>query len=401
MSSTESPALEGTRILDLSRHLPGPMATMFLADMGAEVIKLEDPAVGDPLRYIPPLVDGTSAMFLSINRSKRSVSINLKTSRGKDLALRLAATCDVVVEGFRPGVMKKLGLGFDDLKAVRRDIILCSITGYGQNGPDRDTPGHDINYCARAGILSQSGEPDLGPQICGAQVADVAGGVWPAVSAIIAALFQRLHTGKGQWIDIALADGALSTMALSLAPVLAKSPTVPRGMGPLNGGLACYGVYQTADGGHLAVGALEEPFFDALCNAMDLPGLRGQGMATGRQGMKVRQQLADKFRTMTRDQWTEKLKGVDCCVEPVLDLHEVPTHPQFQARQMFVQQNQPKGLRTHFASPIKLANNPPLDLHTPSLGEHTEEILQGLGLDSDTLGSLAEKGIIRLGEHNS
>lgn len=400
MNGPGSAALEGTRILDLSRHLPGPMATMFLADMGAEVIKLEDTTSGDPLRAFPPLVDGTSALFLALNRSKHSVAIDMKSTSGRKLTLELAASCDVVLEGFRPGVMKKLGLGFEELKAVRQDIILCSITGYGQNGPDRDTPGHDINYCARAGILARSGSAELPPQVCGAQVADVAGGTWPAVSAIIAALFQRLRTGKGQWIDIALADGALSTMALSLAPVLSGQALVPKGQGPLDGGLPCYGVYKTMDGKHLAVGALEDQFFDALCKAMDLPQLQDHGMAGGQLGQKIREQLQGRFAELSRDQWMEKLEGIKCCVEPVLDLDEVPSQAQFLARQMFIPTGEGHDLRVQMACPVKLAGTASISMaRSPGLGEHTSEILQGMGLDQGTIEKLAAEGIIRLGEN--
>ncbi len=396
MTIKDPPALDGIKILDLSRHLPGPLATMFLADMGAEVIKLEDTVTGDPLRSIPPLIDGVSAMFLAINRSKRSVSMDLKKPKGRELALELMATCDVVVEGFRPGVMKNLGLAYEDLKAVKKDIILCSITGYGQSGPDSQMPGHDINYCARTGILARSGAAGLPPQICGAQVADVAGGTWPAVSAIIAALFQKLRTGSGQWIDIALADAACSTMALNLGPVLAGKQLPPKGQGPLDGGLPSYGIYATKDGKYLAVGALEGKFFRALCKALDLEDLQDQGMSTGQQGQKVRRALEEKFLSMSREQCMARLEGVDCCVEPVLDLDQVPSHPQFLARGMFIPSD--GALAYQMASPIKMAGRISTATRAPNLGEHTLEILHDMGMAHDDIHAMASEGIVMLGK---
>ena len=392
------PPLSGIRILDLTRNLPGPLATSLLGDMGADVIKLEDPRTGDPVRSMPPHVDGHSAFDLGVNRSKRSLAVDLKHPQGLELALKLAGTCDVVVEGFRPGVLARLGLGFDTLQEARADIILCSISGYGQTGPDRDRAGHDINYCARAGLLSQTGEANGAPMLIGAQVADVAGGTWQAVAAIYGALFQRERTGQGQWLDLAMADGVLSTMAMTLALQLAGFPAPTRGRGPLNGGLPSYGIFATADGNHLAVGALESYFFDALCDAMDLDDLRGQGLAFGAQAKEIKAKLAKRFAEHDLDHWIETFDGLDVCVEPVLDIEQTLAHPQYADRQMFFDLQGPTGPIRQMANPIKFAGCQTPERFPPKLGQHTAEILSELGYDSSQTKALRDASVVGLGE---
>ena len=396
--STVNPPLMGIRILDLTRNLPGPLATTMLGDLGADVIKLEDPRTGDPVRLLPPHVGNVSAFHLGVNRSKRSLAVDLKQAEGQALALRLAATCDVVVEGFRPGVIDRLGLGWDRLQSARADIILCSITGYGQTGPDRDLPGHDINYCARAGILGQSGRRQDPPAMLGAQFADVAGGSLQAVAAIFGALFQRERTGQGQWLDVAMAEGVLSTMALTMAIQLAGFPAPGRGQGPLTGGLPCYGVYECRDGRHLAVGALEGHFFDALVRALQLPELAGQGLAFGESGETIRAAIQARFLERDAAEWIEALAGVDACVELVLEVPEVLADPQYVDRGMFFQLPGPAGPMGQLASPLRLAGAAPPDRPPPGLGEHTAEILADIGVDATEVRALADQGVILLGD---
>ena len=258
-------SLEGVRVLDLSRLLPGPFLTMVLGDLGADVVKVEEPRVGDYMRDFPPRGDGMSGRYLSVNRNKRSVTVDLKNDRERERFLRMAGQADVVVESFRPGVMDRLGVGYDALRERSEGIILCSISGYGQTGPYRDRAGHDINYLALAGVLAMSGaEPDGPPAMAGVQIADMAGGaMWGAIG-ILAALIERRRTGKGTHLDISMTEGALALLASEFG-ILGAEPAVPtRGTGLLNGGAARYGVYRTSDGRYLSVGALEPQFLARL-----------------------------------------------------------------------------------------------------------------------------------------
>jgi crotonobetainyl-CoA:carnitine CoA-transferase CaiB-like acyl-CoA transferase len=397
MSPPPTP-LAGIRILDLSRNLPGPLASTMLGDLGADVIRLEDPRAGDPLRHMPPLVDGVGAMHLGVNRSKRSVAIDLKSTAGRRLALRLAAGCDVVIEGFRPGVIERLGLGYEALCAVRSDIILCSISGYGQTGPDRDRAGHDIDFCARAGLLAQTGAAGGPPALIGGQVADVLGGTWQAVAAVFGALFQRERTGAGQWLDLAMADGALTPLALPLSLPLAGHPPPERGRGTLTGGIPAYGLYRCADERYLALGALEPHFFDALCRALDLDHLGGRGLETGPAGEEVRDALAARFAERTRDEWVERLAGVQACVEPVLELDEVLEVAQYRQRGMIFELATASGPLTQLGNPLRLSGRTAPQRPPPALGQHTAEVLDDLGLDGAEIARLAAEGVIGLDE---
>ena len=273
--------LDGVRVLDLSRLLPGPVCTLHLADLGADVVKVEDTGAGDYARSLglAPTGDGSagsdapSAFFRMVNRNKRSLALDLKASAGRDAFLRLAQRADVIVESFRPGVVDRLGVGYAAVAALNRRIVYCSISGYGQTGPYRDRAGHDINYLGYAGVLDQTGISDGPPALSNLQVADLLGGAMNASTAILAALFGASRTGNGSHVDVAMTEGSLAHNIFALHAIETLGHVQARGADLLTGGVPCYGVYATQDGRYLAVGALEGKFWRALCEAIDRPDL--------------------------------------------------------------------------------------------------------------------------------
>jgi len=394
MTANQAP-LEGIKILDLTRLFPGPLATMMLGDLGAEVIKVEDPKTGDLTRYWPPLKEGIGTGFLALNRSKLSLTVDLKDPRGRELFFKLCKQADVVVEGFRPGVMDRLGIGYENLKGAREDIILCSISGYGQDGPYRLRAGHDINYCARTGVLGLTGARRGPPMMLGVQVGDVTGGTWQALAGILGALFQRERTGRGQWVDIAMTDGALTTATLMLADVFAGQEPAARGEAPLAGGYPGYGVFETADGRYLAVGALEPHFFDALCEALGMPEHKGQTGLLGDEGFALREKIAAAILGRTQREWMQVFEKVEACVEPVLEGREVLDEPQLNHRKMFFEMDHPAAGRMKLmATPLRLAGRTTPHLPAPRLGEHTAEILKRLGMSDEEVDSLAADQVV-------
>jgi len=365
--------LEGVKVLDLSRLLPGPYATLVLADLGAQVDKLEDPQGGDGIRMMPPQLGDTSALFHALNRNKRSVTLDLKNPSHRELFLQLVPRYDVLVESFRPGVMDRLGLGYATLKALHPKLIYCAITGYGQTGPDALLAGHDLNYIAKAGLLGTSGPASSGPPLPGGQIADVGGGSLFAVVSILAALLERQTTGEGRLLDISMAEGATAFIHMELAArmLVPEQPAPARGMGPLNGGYASYNLYETSDGKHLAVGALEPKFFSRLCEKLGRPDLVAEGYDTeGGGAERTRAALAAVFKTRTQDDWAAELRELDACISPVASLQEVMTDSHFRARGLF----DGNVLRTPVPFP-HVAARP-----APSLGQHTHEILEDAGL---------------------
>lgn len=374
--------LEGVKVLDLSRLLPGPYCSMLLADYGAEVIKVEDPGLGDYLRWIPPLIEETSAYFRVLNRNKKSVTLNLKDPEGVAILRRLAEKADVVLEGFRPGVADRLGVGYADLKAVNPRLIYCSLTGYGQTGPYRDRSGHDLNYMALAGALDQLRPgADALPILPGVQVADIAGAMYAAQS-ITMALFARERTGEGTYLDVAMLDAAMSWLPFVAARTFAAGAAPRPGSTELNGALARYAVYRTADGGAVALAALEEKFWHAFCAAAGHPEWRQE-----RSVETLRQSLAAFFAGRTRDEWAAWAEDKDVCLEPVLDFREALEHPQVRARELAAVDQ----LRSPVPYPgVEAGPRTP----SPRLGEHTAEILAELGIDSSQVQSLRERAVL-------
>ena len=380
-------ALQGVRVLDMSRLLPGPFLTMILADMGADVVKIEDPKAGDYMREVPPPIGdipmhelvpgkgGISGRFLAVNRGKRSAVLDLKQPSGHAAMLRLVAQADVVVESFRPGVMDKLGLGHARLAATNPRIILCSISGFGQTGPYVHRAGHDIGYLAVAGVLAMGGEHDGAPMMPGVQIADLAGGALWGATAILGALVGRHRTGKGAQLDISMTEGALALLAAELGN-LDCGLRATRGMARLNGGFACYGIYRTRDSRYLAVGALEPKFWIALNQGVGRRPDVSELLAADQTA--IRAELAAIFATRTAAEWTAILAQHDCCVELVTELDELPDHPLHRAREVFFTIDGGAGV-----GPIQQTRTP---LGTPSSpcppprhGEHTREVLAEYG----------------------
>lgn len=385
-----SSALSGLKILDLTMNLPGPYMTWLLAAMGADVVKIENPVGGDYARVLGGQTD--SPLFEAVNRNKKSVALNLKHPEGKRIFLDLLDSYDILVEGFRPGTMEKLGLEYEAVSNRNQRLIYVSITGYGHNSPYRLRAGHDVNYLALAGILGMTGTADGQPVLPGVQIADIAGGSYLALSGLLAAIIQREKTGKGQFVDAAMFDGALSMATMVFGAVQAGlEKPLPGGM-VLNGRFPCYGVYPTKDGKHMSLGALEPKFWQNFCEVVNRRDLAGGQFG----GEEVKAEISDLFASKTQDEWVELLKSADACCEPVLPLDEAVESPLVAARGMLTRH--PDGNR-FLASPMRLSDSPPMEERkAPRLGEHTEEVLGRLGLSRENMASLEEKGVISTGQ---
>lgn len=387
--------LKGMRILDLTRLLPGGYATQLLADLGAEVLKVEDPRQGDYMRWMEPYLPGIeeSALFFGLNRNKKSLKLNLKSAEGSEVFLRLLSRYDVVLEGFRPGVMESLGLGYENLKAVNPRVILCSISGYGQDGPYRLRSGHDINYTAVAGALGLAGEVGGPPVLPAVQVADLGGGALLAVSALLAAYIARERTGDGDYIDVSMMDGVVSWMAMLYAQLAAGDPTLERGRGRLSGGDICYRVYETKDGRYMSLGALEPKFWQAFCEAVERPDLIDKQFSRDSVALAEAEQI---FKEKTQAEWVKFVQDKDFCCEPVLEPAEAKVHPQVKHRELFLSLAHPQaGTVEVVANPLKFrkaAKGP--DSLPPGFGEHTEAVLKEAGFSVEEIIRLREKHII-------
>lgn len=383
--STDTQPLAGLRVLDLSRLLPGPYATLVLADLGAEVIKIEAPEGGDYLRWMPPLTGKVSWAFFALNAGKRSVAIDLKKPEGAAALRALAREADVLVESFRPGVMERLGLGYETLRADNPRLVYCALTGFGQTGPYRDAPGHDLNYMALAGALGLGGPVDRPPQVLPIQVADIGGSLW-ALVAILAALHARHSTGEGRLLDVSMTDGVTGFLTAALAPHIGSGATPPaRGADVLTGGQACYGVYATRDGGFLSVAPLEPKFWLAFCQRVGHPEwVRRQFDPS------LEAEVTTLFLTRTRAEWEAVFAGSEACVEPVLAPSELAAHPLHRARGLVIESEGLRRLRT----PTRHPDAPPTG-KAPALGEHTREVLAEAGLTPEQIDRLVAAGVIK------
>jgi len=392
-------ALEGIRVLDLSRLLPGGYCSLLMADAGADVIKVEDTGMGDYVRWAPPYYGddehqalGTrSALYLALNRGKRSIRIDLKSDAGREAFLKLARGADVVLESFRPGVLDKLGVGYEKLREVNPGIVVCAISGYGATGPNVTRAGHDTNYLALGGLLGLTGAKDGPPVQAGGQIADLGGGGLMAVFGILAALWRRERTGEGQFVDVSMTDGAQSWLAMVAGQFLCDGDVPTRGTGMLNGGVACYLPYECSDG-WVSCGALEPKFWKAFCEGTERPDLlEHQFAAPGSEGHG---EIAEVFKGRTKAEWAAFNDEHDCCIEPVLDLDEALDSQLTREREMVVELDQPElGAVRLLGMPVKFSGTPgDATRPAPALGQHTAEVLGEGGLREDEIAELLESG---------
>lgn len=390
----EPTALEGIRVLDLSRLLPGPFCTLLLADLGAEVIKVEEPNKGDYSRHYRMNIDGIGINFLALNRGKKSITLNLKHPTGVEILKKLAEGADILLESFRPGVMDKLGVGYTVLAEINPRLIYCSLSGYGQTGSYRDYPGHDLNYMGYAGAASLTGKRDEELCIAGLQIADIGGGAMMAGFAILTAVIAREKTGRGQYLDVAMMDGVAFWMGIHFANALNGGEAPRAGDMRLNGGQINYNIYKTKDGKYVTLAALEDKFWQNFCKLVNRPDWAEKSNVKGADRDKLEEELRALFQTRTKQEWLELLAEEDVCFGPVNSVFEAYNDPQLRERKMFVDVPLPHSPKKmiQVAHPVKYSHTPPrIESPPPILGEHNAEIYSALGYDVQ---KLAEKGVI-------
>jgi alpha-methylacyl-CoA racemase len=386
--------LASLKVLDFSTLLPGPFASLLLADMGAEVLRIESPDRADLLRILPPHDHGVSAGHAYLNRNKRSLALDLKQPAALEIIKRLLADHDILLEQFRPGVMDRLGLGYEALKAINPRLIYVSITGYGQTGPYKDRAGHDINYLALAGLASHTGRADSGPLPLGIQAADIAGGSLHGVIGLLAAVIARQQSGQGQHLDVSMTDCVFSLNALAGAGYLACGVEPGRENHVLNGG-SFYDYYRTRDGRWMSVGSLEPAFMQALCEALGRPELRALGLSS-EPGQRLKRELQSEFEKHDFAELCAIFANVDACIEPVLGLDEALEHPQLKARELVTQVPRGDGSsQAQMACPLKFSDGLPEPRHIGArLGEHTNEVLGELGFSAERISQLRSDRVV-------
>jgi len=400
-------ALEGIRVLDLSRTAPGTFCTMILGDLGAEVLKVEAPSVSE---FAGSSVSEKGeenrrrAAYFPLNRNKKSMVLNLGAERGREIFYRLAQQVDVIVEGFRPGVAQRLGVGYDTVKKLNPKVVYCSLSGYGQDGPYRTFPGHDINYISFAGVLDLIG-PREGPPIIPLNlVADFAGATLYGAIGILTALLARNKTGKGQYVDVAYVDGAISLIGFFTNTYFRDGIAPKRGETALHGAYPYYGVYQTKDDKYITIGCIEKHFWENLCRLLGREDYISHHFSSrhfvqkpeDKKWEEISSFLKETFLTKTREEWFELLIKHDIPAGKVYALEEVFTDPQVLHRQMMIEIDHPTlGKVKQIGITPKLSDTPgEVRSVSPLRGDHTDEILQGLGLNQEEIESLRKEGVI-------
>jgi crotonobetainyl-CoA:carnitine CoA-transferase CaiB-like acyl-CoA transferase len=397
--ATPATALEGVVVLDLTRYIPGPYCTMLLGDLGADVVKIEEPPFGDATRALPPAVEGDSAAHAALNRNKRSVVVDIRRAEGAEVVRRLASKADVLVASHRPGVLERRGLSDAELRDTNPRLVYCMLTGYGPEGPHAQAAGHDIDYAALGGLLSGLRDTLGQPVVPTTQLADMAGGL-TAVIGVLAALHARERTGVGQIVDVSLLQATLALSTVPATRLLAlpdPSASVPpaRSVGELAGTYACYNVYPCADGRSLAVGALEPKFWEALCRGVGLEEWIPHQWPTDPARRESVAAFRGIFSSRDRDEWVARLRPLDVCVEPVLDLGEALAQAERDVPGSVVRQESGYGSFRTVAPPIGLRGTPVTTRRAaPALGEHTNQVLQQAGYAEAEIAALRAGGVV-------
>ena len=391
-----SQILSGVRVLDLSRMLAGPFCSQILADFGAEVIKVED-LNGDTGRWSPPMVGEQSAIFYTVNRNKKSIALDLKSEDGAEVFKRMVGISDVVIDQFRPGVMQRLGFGYDELSKINPRIICCSLSGYGMTGPMSEMAGHDINFLSMAGVIDITGGSDGRPCIPGVQIAGMAGGGMYAVIAILLALIDREKTGRGQFCDIAMLDGSISLMSYALGELFGSQRSGNRGKEILTGGFACYNLYRCKDDKYFSLGAIEGKFWIEFCQTLGVPQLINSQWDISRQD-EMHREIELVTQQKNRDEWMEIFSGANICLTPVLSVEEMVEHPQVKARNMIhvLKDLNQTGIDLPVPAPAIVMSQSPaqVNLSFPKLGADADELLAELGFSPDKIQSLRDRRVI-------
>jgi crotonobetainyl-CoA:carnitine CoA-transferase CaiB-like acyl-CoA transferase len=379
--------LDDVRILDLSRLLPGPYCTRLLADLGAEVIKVEEPGRGDYIRSLAPFENGVSIAFELLNRGKKSVALNLETKQGQEILQKLAAKADVFLESYRPGTAKKLGCDFESIRRVNERIVYCSLTAYGQTGPYKYLPGHDINCLALSGFLSLNGKDE--PVVPALQIGDLAGGMLAAL-AIMTALFARQKRNEAQYIDVSMLDTLLSWLILPLALHMGGNTSM------LAGELPFYRLYRTLDSRYLAVGVIEPQFWEELCRLIDRPDIIPDQYSSGSRRESVVEAVQSALATKTSREWFRIMRELGIPCTPFLVLDEVLRDPHVRERGMLLRRDQTSGRLTYVGNPCKIRGLDQISLiSSPELGQHSTELLRQIGYSKSEIEHLVETGVLQ------